>query len=61
MWFVEERDPSGRWFVRATLDDQQGAGHYARLYKASNLNLRFWYRCVDEEGEPFDDSEPTEV
>jgi hypothetical protein len=47
--------------VRATVHEQQGVEHYARLYKANNLNLRFRYRHVDEEGEPFDDSEPTEV
>ena len=45
----------------ATVDERQGAEHYARLYKTSNSKLRFRYRRVDEEGEPLDDSEPIEV
>jgi hypothetical protein len=61
MWIVEQRDPSGRWFVRATVHEQQGAKHYARLYKTNNPKLRFRYRRADEEGEPLDDSEPIEV
>ena len=43
MWIVEQRDPSGRWFTRATLFEQQDAVDRARLFKAHNLKLRFRY------------------
>jgi hypothetical protein len=61
MWIVEQRDPAGQWFVRTTVFEQQDAEHYARLYKHHNPKLRFRYRRVDEDGEPFDDSKPIEV
>ena len=61
MWIVEQRDPSGRWFVRSTVHEFESAEHYARLYKDHNPHLRFRYRRADEDGEPLDDSEPTEV
>jgi hypothetical protein len=61
MWIVEQRDPAGSWFVRATVTEQQAAEHYAHLYKSTNPHLRFRYRPADEEGEPLDDSDPTEV
>ena len=61
MWIVEQRDPSGRWFTRATLFEQQDAVDRARLFKAHNLKLRFRYCRADEEGERLDDSAPIEV
>jgi hypothetical protein len=61
MWIVEQRDPAGSWFVRATVNEQEDAEHYARLYKDHNPKLRFRYRAADEEGEPLDDREPIEV
>ena len=62
MWVVEQRDPAGEWsIIRATVDDQEAAEHYARLYKTHNPRLRFRYRPADEEGEPLEDSEPIEV
>jgi len=61
VWIVEQRDPAGEWFVRATVDEQQDAQHYARLYKTSNPKLRFRYRRADEYGEPDDGSEPIEA
>ena len=54
MWIVEQRDPSGRWFVRATVFNQQDAERYARRYKTNNPKLRFRYRRVD-------DNEPIEI
>jgi hypothetical protein len=41
MWIVEQRDPAGSWFVRATVNEQEDAEHYARLYKDHNPKLRF--------------------
>jgi hypothetical protein len=57
MWIVEQRDPAGSWFTRATVE-QQDAEHFARL--THNPKLRFRYRRTDEEGEP-DDNKPVEV
>jgi hypothetical protein len=61
MWIVEQRDPTGSWLVRATVDEQEDAEHYARLYKTHNPRLRFRYRRADVDGDPDADSEPTEV
>ena len=61
MWIVEQRDPSGRWFTRATVYELESAEHYARLYNDHNPRLRFRYRRTDGEGEPLDDNEPIEV
>jgi hypothetical protein len=41
VWIVEQRDPAGSWFVRATVNEQEDAEHYARLYKDHNPKLRF--------------------
>jgi hypothetical protein len=41
MWIIEQRDAAGSWFTRATVDEEQGAEHYARLYKGHNPKLRF--------------------
>ena len=60
MWIVEQRDPSGRWFIRATVSKRQDAERYARRYKTNNPKLRFRYRRADDVGEPLDDSEPVE-
>jgi hypothetical protein len=59
MWIVEQRDPAGDWFVRATVHECEDAEDLARLYKDHNPRLRFRYRRADEEGEPLDDGEPT--
>ena len=61
MWIVEQRDPAGEWFTRATLDEREDAEDRAHLFKAHNPKLRFRYRRADEYGEPLDDSEPIEV
>jgi hypothetical protein len=31
MWIVEQRDPAGSWFVRATVGELQDAEFYALL------------------------------
>jgi hypothetical protein len=61
MWIVEQRDPAGEWFVRATVHELEDAEHYARLYKDHNPRLRFRYRRADEWGEPLNASEAIEV
>jgi hypothetical protein len=61
MWIVEQRDPAGSWFVRATVDEQEHAEHLARLYKEHNPKLRFRYCHTDINGEPDDDIERIEV
>jgi hypothetical protein len=61
MWVVEQRDPAGSWFTRATVHGQEDAEDYARLYKAHNPRLRFRYRRADDEGQPLEDSAPIEV
>jgi hypothetical protein len=33
MWIVEQRNPAGEWFTRATVDEQEDAEGLARLYK----------------------------
>jgi hypothetical protein len=60
-WIVEQRDPAGEWFVRATVDELDYAEYLAHLYKDHNPKLRFRYRRTDIDGEPDDDSEPIEV
>jgi hypothetical protein len=45
--------------VRATVNELEDAEYYARLYKTSNVRLRFRYRRTDEDGEPLGDA--TEV
>jgi hypothetical protein len=59
MWIVEQRDPSRRWFIRATAHERQDAEDRAHLLKAHSPKLRFRYCHVDEE--LVDDSEPIEV
>jgi hypothetical protein len=61
MWIVEQRDPAGEWFTRATLFEREDAEDRARIFKTHNPKLRFRYRRADEEGEPLDNSEPIEV
>ena len=61
MWIVQQRDPAGDWFVRATVEEQQAAEDLAQLYKAHNPKLRFRYYHVDEEGEPLENFVPIEV
>ena len=60
-WIVEQRAAAGDWFVRATVGERDSAEHYACLYKEHNPHLRFRYRCVDIDGEPFDESTAIEV
>ena len=45
MWIVEQRDPAGEWFVRATVDEQQDAQYYARLYKMHQAGAFFVTRA----------------
>ena len=41
MWIVEQRDPAGSWFTRATVFEQQDAEDRAHLAKAHVPKLRF--------------------
>jgi hypothetical protein len=61
VWTVEQRDPAGSWFTRATVDEREDAENLARLYKDHNPKLRFRYCRADEYGVPLDDNEPIEV
>ena len=60
-WIVEQRAPAGDWFTRGTFLEREDAEFYGRLYKEHNPHLRFRYRCVDIDGEPFDESTAIEV
>jgi hypothetical protein len=60
-WIVEQRAAAGDWFIRATVWEREDAEDRAHLFKEHNPHLRFRYRCVDIDGEPFDESTAIEV
>jgi hypothetical protein len=62
-WIVEQRDPAGEWFTRATMGDceRKDAEDRAHLFKEHNPKLRFRYGHVDEDDEHLDESKAIEV
>jgi hypothetical protein len=34
-WIVEQRDPAGEWFTRATLQEREGDEERARLFQGA--------------------------